>query len=126
MPFYRPYREPRFDAVYNMLFADDPTPFAAAIAGGEPWTTLFALPPDMAALRKLAESDETESRVRLLAFGQLREAGQAVPPKLVFGVVIEVPQAEGLDVLAVYADYRARYIHALAKLRIVEERTHSW
>jgi hypothetical protein len=121
MPFFRPYRTPRFDTVYNMLFADDPTPFAAAIAGGEPWTTLFAVPPNMAALRRLAESEASESRVRLLAFGMLREAGESVPPKLVLGAIIEAPQPEGLDVLAVYADYRVRYIHALAKLRIVED-----
>lgn len=122
MPFYRPYRKPRFDTVYNMLFADDPTPFAGSVAAGEPWTALFAVPPNPAALRRIAEDETAESRVRLLAYGALRDLGESVPAKVVLGAVIEVPQDEGLDVLAAYPDYRVRYIHALAKLTIVEDK----
>lgn len=55
-----------------------------------------------------------EARLRLWAWHNLRQLGKYPSPDLarqVLGVVIEVPFAERLDVLAAYADGTARYIN---------------
>jgi len=56
----------------------------------------------------------------------LRELGVAPPPELakqLYGVVVEVDQPEGLDVLAAYTDYSARYINYSGKMTIWQTRT---
>jgi hypothetical protein len=63
-------------------------------------------------LRNVAAMRDVESRHTLQAWHFLRLLGQAVPAeeaKRVLGVVVEVALPEGLDVLAAYADRRARY-----------------
>jgi hypothetical protein len=55
-----------------------------------------------------------EARLRLWAWHSLRQLGKFPSPDLarqVLGVIIEVPYAERLDVLAAYADGTARYIN---------------
>lgn len=55
-----------------------------------------------------------EARLRLWAWHNLRQLGKYPSPDLarqVLGVVIEVPYANRLDVLAAYADGTARYIN---------------
>jgi hypothetical protein len=64
------------------------------------------------ALRQITEMPNLESRQYLQAWHFLRGLGAAPPPdmvKRVLGVVVEVGMPKGLDVLAGYADHRARY-----------------
>jgi hypothetical protein len=49
--------------------------------------------------------------VRALAYLWLRSRGEPVPPRVLLGVVVEVPLEEGLDALAAYADRRVRLLH---------------
>jgi hypothetical protein len=66
-----------------------------------------------AALRAVLALPEAESRQTLQAWHFLRELGEAPPPgeaKRVLGVVLEVHIDAGLDVLAAYADHRARFL----------------
>lgn len=64
--------------------------------------------------KTIAEDAEAESRARLWAWTALRSQGEipsAVFTHEILGVVVEVPiDDDGLDVLAVYADGRQRYL----------------
>ncbi|MBV8635912.1 MAG: hypothetical protein JO002_15560 [Burkholderiaceae bacterium] len=107
-----PYREMPNNLAYNAAFCDSEVLFKPKdAASAAPWQkTLFAAMPDAGAVRALAEDVKQVSCVRLFAYKWLREHSQLVPPKLLLGVVIEVPADEGLDTLAAYADGRVRYI----------------
>lgn len=121
-PPYTPYASEAVDAIYNLLFCDDVSDFLAK-PGTEPvpWqVTLASNPPDIKALEDLAADRSQEGRVRFLAYQKLRQARQAVPEKQLLGVIIEMPLAGGLDVLAAYSDGGVRYINQSGKIAVVE------
>lgn len=117
-----PYEDPSINLIYQLLFCDRLELFKQNYTGetAPPWSTLFAEETDVAALTKIAEDADRESRVRMLAFNRLRAAGAAVPARQYLGTIIEVRLAEGLDTLAVFADGRARYINYSGKMIVVE------
>jgi hypothetical protein len=121
-PAHAPYRDAAADAIYHLLFADDPAAFAPTPgAAPAPWQSmLFATPADVAGVRALAGDPTQESRVRALACLWLRSHGEAVPPKVLFGVIVEVPQDGGLDTLAAYGDGGVRFLHHTGRMTIVE------
>ncbi len=119
---HRPYSLDSGNAIYNLLFCDQPLAFAAE-AGmvGTPWQqALAADPPDEHALQDLANDVTQDGRVRYLAFRRLRSAGFEVEPKQLLGVIVEVPLDDGLDTLAAYSDGSTRYINHTGKVVIVE------
>ncbi|MBV9147003.1 MAG: hypothetical protein JO065_13880 [Acidobacteria bacterium] len=66
----------------------------------------------IAVLEKVLKMPELESRHYLQAYYFLRELGVEAPPekaKHVLGVVVEIGMEKGLDLIAGYADHRARY-----------------
>jgi len=68
----------------------------------------------VAALERITQRDDVESRQLLQAWRGLRDLGVRPPPrdaKRVYGVVLEVNLSDGLDVLAAYADHSARFIN---------------
>jgi hypothetical protein len=118
MPFHRPYAADGANTIYNMAFADTPELFDQ---DGAWQPELFANELDEDAVRAIAEEENTEARVRLLAFNRLREEGREVPSRLVLGVIAEVPLEHGLDTLAAYADGRVRYINQDGGMVFIEE-----
>jgi hypothetical protein len=121
-PPYAPYKSEASNAIYNLLFCDDPTAFAAK-PGESPtdWQrTLASSPPDLPALRAMAGDRSQEGRIRYLAHRQLRFAGQAVAGKDLLGVIVEVPLGAGLDTLAAYAEGGVRYINQTGKLAVAD------
>ncbi len=121
---FAPYHDAALDAIYNLLFCDDPNSFRASLSG-EPsgvWKVLFSTPPDTIQLRRITNDQSEESRVRALAFRLLTNAGESVQRKELLGVVVEKPMSGGLDVLAVYRDYSVRYLNHSGKLLIWETR----
>ena len=121
-PPYTPYASDAANAIYNLLFCDDAAAFNASPGQKQtPWqTTLFSVPADVPQLQTLAGDTLQEGRVRYLAFSKLRQAGKAVPPKVLLGVIIEVPLAGGLDALAAFSEGGVRYVNQSGKLVIVE------
>jgi hypothetical protein len=119
---YKPYAESHVNFFYNLLFCDDISLFknenAAKVDG--PWPTLLADKPDLQALRKIADNETAEGRVRALAFNRLRAAGQSVPPKKILGVIVEVRLKDGLDTLAAFAEGGVRYLNQSGKIAIFE------
>jgi len=119
---HAPYAEAHVNFLYNSLFCDSLALFRRQNIGAdeEPWLTLFAAHPAEAALRRIADGWSDESRVRALAFRRLRDIGAAVAPKILLGVIVEVPLQCGLDVLAAYSDGRVRYINQTGRISIFE------
>lgn len=118
---HAPYADAGINHLYNLLFCDDIELFRGQ--NGAPqglWATLFGEPPDIGALRQLAEDGNNEGRVRALAYLRLRNAGESVPPKKLFCVIVEVPLDGGLDVLAAFSDGGVRYLNQTGKASIVE------
>ncbi|HWX00240.1 hypothetical protein [Collimonas sp.] len=117
-----PYKQAEINFIYNLLFCDDLSLFE--LKNGEPPTywqlALFSQPPDVEAIRHIAENQDEESRIRAIAYNWLREHGHPVPSRQLFGVIVEVPVAGGLDTLAAYPDGRVRYINHTGKLAVFE------
>lgn len=120
---YKPYAESHVNFLYNLLFCDDITLFKnenITNGGDALWQTLVAEKPDTVALRKIAEDEANEGRVRALAYNRLRGAGETVPPKKLLGVIVEVPLENGLDVLAAFSEGGVRYLNQSGKAAIFE------
>jgi len=110
---------------YDLLFGDAPLDVWSASDGssGEPWRSFAAAREAFAAgrsddavdlLQQLVRVPGMESRHYLQAWHVLRAHGvqpDADAAKQVYGAVVELPVATGHDVLAVYADYTARYLN---------------
>lgn len=121
-PAHAPYGSAASNAIYNLLFGDDPDAFRAP-PGTEaaPWQrVLSADPADVPALQRLAGDGAQEGRVRYLACARLRQLGAAAPERSLLGVVVEVGLERGLDVLAAYSDGGVRYINHTGKMVVVE------
>jgi hypothetical protein len=121
-PPYAPYQSSEANEIYNLLFCDDPAAFKPRPGQTPvPWqATLFSEPNDRSALLALATEASQEGRVRYLAYAKLRELGQPVPPKVLLGVIVEVPLAGGLDVLAAFSEGGVRYVNQTGKLAVFE------
>lgn len=113
-----PYSDEHANKIYNLLFCDDAELFRG-LAGG-PLDVLFDKNADSLAVARIASNTGEESRVRMLAYNWLRQHGQMVPPKILLGVIVEMPQDGGLDTLAAYVDGRVRYINQSGRMAVVE------
>jgi hypothetical protein len=78
--------------IYNLLFYDDWVVLAPK--GDKPpvaWEqVVFSEPADTGVLRALADDTSQEGRVRYLAFTKLRQQKEAVPPKVLLGVIVRM------------------------------------
>ena len=120
-----PYRDDGLNKIYELLFCDDAALYrdGHAAADDHPWSVLLALRPDPEALRGVIEDPKVETRPKILAANLLRAAGEPLPPKQLFGVVVEVAMDEGLDVIAAYEDGSARYINYSGRLIVWDAAT---
>jgi hypothetical protein len=123
--FYEPYAESHLNFLYNLLFCDDIRLFMNddIVEGPENnglWPILLADNPDVIALRKIADDETNEGRVRAIAFNRLRAAAEQVPAKILLGIIVEVPLEDGLDVLAAFAEGGVRYLNQSGKVAVFE------
>ncbi|MDN4038389.1 hypothetical protein [Massilia sp. YIM B02443] len=119
---HHPYPEAHVNFFYNLLFCDQPELFRkpGAENNAYPWTALLADAPDELELLALAKDEAIEGRIRALAYNRLRAMGAEVPPKVLLGVIVEVPLDNGLDVLAAFSDGGVRYLNQSGKIAVVE------
>lgn len=124
--FYEPYAEPHVNFLYNLLFCDNLNLFKNDnnVKGAGVWPTLLADKPDLEALRKIADDESNEGRVRALAYNRLREAGEEVPTKKVLAVIVEVTLSNGLDTLAAFSEGGVRYLNQTGRVGIFEGAGH--
>jgi len=118
--FYRPYKNPGINQLYNLLFCDNFTLFAGGDALAGPLVEVLSDSPGRDELERIGNNLDVESRVRALAFRRLQAMRVSVPSGCLLGVILEWPQENGLDVLAAFPDGRIRYINHTEKLAIVD------
>ncbi|HVY24015.1 MAG TPA: hypothetical protein VG962_11755 [Steroidobacteraceae bacterium] len=123
---YKPYPSQATNFIYNLTFCDELGLFRSqARKDQDPlWSVLLADNLDKNAVRKIAEDQAHEGRVRVIAYNRLRAAGNVVPSKELFGVIVEAPFEQGLDVLAVFSEGGIRYINQSGKMAIFEGHGH--
>jgi len=116
-----PYKNEGINQIYELLFCDNLEKYKSANEKSSihPWNVLFAESSDEQ-LSELINDDDTESRVKVLAYHKLK---QKKDKKDLLGVIIEVSQPEGLDVLAAYSDGTARYINYSEKMIVWDTKT---
>ena len=122
LEFFHPYPQPHVNFLYNLLFCDNLELFRrqGPPAAVESWPTLLAGTAPLEVLEQLAGDDTLESRLRALACQRLSASGRTFGTRRLFGVIVEVPMAHSLDVLAAYADGSARYINQSGKASFYE------
>ncbi len=115
-----PYKNKSSNVIYNLVFCDDVALYSMnrQSAGSYPWDILVSMHTGVSDLEKIIHDDCVESRVKLLAYHQLRTRHVSISTKELLGVVIEIAFDTGLDVLAVYRDGAARYINQSGKIII--------
>jgi hypothetical protein len=118
--FYRPYKNPGVNQLYNLLFCDNFSLFGDGEVEAGPLAEVLADAPDLRMLERIGNDLDAESRVRALAFRRLQAMNVSVPSRRLLGAIIEWPQKNGLDVLAAFPDGRLRYINHTEKLAIFE------
>ena len=122
--FLRPYKNPATDLIYNLLFCDDIELYRSNYHGeiiGH-WKILFSKDPSRAALEAIAYDASIETRARILAYNAL-DKSRTIEVKEVLGIILEVGLPQGVDTLAAYKDFRARYINHNGKSIIWESRS---
>jgi hypothetical protein len=117
-----PYGNEAADALYNLLFCDEPALFAGGAAEhpDAPLAAILSDTPDAARITAIANDAAQESRIRALAFNWLRRNGHDVPKRGLLGTIVEVPLERGLDTLAAFADGGARYIHQTGQFTVFD------
>lgn len=118
------FADHRFEAIMGLCATQPKQPHSVWSQFEDVWNLMQAGRKDSAKkiLKAMADDKDAESRVALWAWNGLREIGEPDPVPVVLGMVLEVPQAEGCDYLAVYADKKARYVNAVAGGAIWEKR----
>lgn len=116
----RPYNDEARDLLYNLLFCDHPELFRSKTQESSLGDLLTNRSADASKVQSIADDPSQESRYRALAFRWLRDHGTAIPSKLLLGVIVEVPQEDGLDTLAAFEDGRIRYINQSGRMAIFE------
>lgn len=119
---HAPYRQARSNALYNLLFCDQP--LAAEQGEGDmPFSAQairFDRNSEARTVLALAGNTAEDSRVRALAYRWLRDHGHRAPARILLGVVVEIADARGLTVLAAYSDGEVRYIDATGQQTLLE------
>ena len=121
----QPYNDEALNNIYELLFCDDIERYGSTAKQKDvyPWSTIFADKPESSELRQIIDDPNAETRVQILAANLLRDLGEPLPAKQLFGVIVEVAMPEGLDTLAAYRDGTARYLNYSGKMIVWDSRT---
>jgi hypothetical protein len=127
-PYHSPYSTKPTNIIYNLLFCDNIELFKSSENQNDSslWKPLLSDEFDFKGLNTIIQSEESSSRMKILAYRKLHKNKQITQKKLLLGVVVEVPTNGGLDVLSVFDDKSARYINHSEKMAIVEGTSNSF
>lgn len=117
----KPTIDPAPDSIYEMLFCDNIEWYKSGLQNtGYPWDVLLSANPLEQDLMAILQDPSLETRAKIFAAHKLHAKGQALEPKQLFAVIVEVAFDEGLDVLASYSDGSARYLNYSGSMVIWE------
>jgi hypothetical protein len=121
-PSMKPYQEDSTNAIYDLLFCDSIDHYKKMVKQpyAYPWNILLSDTVDAAGLEKITTDRNVETRVKMLAYDQLRSNGEPINKRDLLAVIIEVGLDDGLDVLASYQDGTARYLNHAGSVLIWE------
>ena len=122
-PWFQPYKGQSQNLIYNLLFCDNPAVLRSSFKGeiSGPWKTLFSSEASANELEAIAGDEKLETRLRILAFNALKKH-PVKNKREMMGLILEVGLEEGLETLAIYRDYRIRYINCSEKMLLWETR----
>ena len=108
--------------MYELLFGDNTGLYQMNPSQNSayPWNILFAEMTNPDELYKIIHDEHLETRIKMLAYHQLRSAGIAIDTKELLAVIVEVGLEQGNDVLASFKDGRARYMNQGGRMIIWE------
>jgi hypothetical protein len=117
-----PYKEESTNLIYELLFCDNIELFKNTKESKEkyPWDILLSKTPEISDLKSIADNEQLESRVRILAFNMLRDSGLKIEKKELLAVIVELGTENGLDILASFGNGTVRYINFTGKMIIWE------
>lgn len=121
--YFTPYKDARLDTIYNLQFCDNDELLHSEYRPEGILAQLLKDEVSIEILQSLAMNGDEDTRIRMLAFAQLRQKNIPVARKILLASVVEVGLADGLEMLAVYDDQRVRYISAKQRLAVVESPT---
>jgi hypothetical protein len=121
--WYQPYKGQSQNLIYNLLFCDNPEVLRSSFKGepSGPWKTLFSQEASDAELEAIASDEKLETRLRIMAFNALK-GHPAKNSRDILGLILEVGMEGGLETLAIYQDYRVRYINSSEEMLFWETR----
>jgi len=116
-----PYKEDSTNNIYELLFCDyELYKNGAHNKETYPWNILFADVYDSKEVNSIIENNNTESRIKVLAYKAKAVNDEIIQSKDLLAVIVEVGLEEGLDVLASFRDGTARYINYSGKILVWE------
>jgi hypothetical protein len=112
--FYTPYHDAGIDLEYNRLFCDDIKLFrlSAGQFSSTEWSIMLAARRRLEKVREISRNNDLPAQLRTLAFNYLVSKNQAPLQKELLACIVEVGEADGLEVLAAYTDYHLVYINS--------------
>ena len=110
--------------IYELLFCDDIGLYKKIIKdhNAYPWNVLFDSDAQSAKILEIIQSDEVETRSKILAYSQLQNRQEVIADKNLLAVIIEVGMENGHDVLACYRGGSCRYINQSGKILIWDQK----
>lgn len=120
--FIKPYKNTGLNAIYNMLFCDDPLNFGNTDKQFEhkAQSLILSNSTKLEDLRNLLLDVNLDIRYQLLIYNKLIQLGEIPILHELLGIVIELGLDSGLDVLAAYKNGAVRYINQFEKLILWE------
>jgi hypothetical protein len=108
------------DLLYGSLFADDARYFETMRDHPVISWIFSGQKIDEARVQSIIGDNDVESRMKFLVSSYALKSGIRIPGTTYFGSILEVPLQGGYDILAFYADDRARYYNYSNKAIIYE------
>jgi hypothetical protein len=117
-----PYKDSSTNFIYNLLFCDNLNLYKEKTQKpyAYPFDILFSETSTKEDLQKIIDDENSELRIKILAYNKQLASGNKPAKKEVLAVIVEVGLENGLDVLASFNNGTARYINQTGKVLVWE------
>lgn len=117
-----PYKDIATNLIYQLLFCDNINLYKNNTQKPYhyPFDVLFSEKSSPADLQKIIDDNDSDPRIKVLAYNRQMALGEKPIKKELLGVIVEVGLDTGLDVLASFSNGTARYINQTGRVLIWE------